>query len=362
MREVLCLFGLPFDVITMDEVMQRIRTAVQTRQRLFLSTPNLNFLVACQTDATFRQSVIDSDLSVADGFPLVWISRWLGAPLPERVAGSSLFERLRDAPLMPGDRPIRVYFFGGPPGAAEAAGRSLNSRPCGMVCVGFESPGFGSIEAISRQDILDHINASDADFLVVALGATKGQAWIQRNRAHLRTPVISHLGAGVNFAAGTVRRAPGWVQRIGLEWLWRIKEEPGLWRRYWRDALALSGYLFSRLLPYRLWLLRHRPAGEADFEVRLRQDAEVCRILLKGAIPEPVPAQLQAALQQACDAAGPVVLDLGRVEFFGPGFAGLLILFKNNLAANKQPLEIIPSSPRMQQLFFWNGLSDLLHP
>ncbi len=261
-REVICLFGLPFDVVTMDETVRRVRDAVQARQRLFLSTPNLNFLIGCQRDAAFRQSVIDSDLSIADGMPLVWISRWLGTPLPERVTGSGLFERLRDEPAPPGHEPIKVYFFGGPPGAAEAASRNMNTRAAGMVCVGYETPGFGSIEEMSGQDVLDRINASNADFLIVALGAVKGQAWIQRNRTHLLAPVISHLGAVVNFAAGTVSRAPSWVQRAGLEWLWRIKEEPALWRRYWRDALALSETFFRQLalLPHGLGLRRQRQA------------------------------------------------------------------------------------------------------
>jgi len=89
--------------------------------------------------------------------------------------------------------------------------------------------------------VLQAINASQADFLVVALGAKKGQAWILHNLEHLQVPVVSHLGAVVNFVAGTVQRAPAAWQRAGLEWLWRIKEEPALFGRYWNDGLALFG-------------------------------------------------------------------------------------------------------------------------
>jgi N-acetylglucosaminyldiphosphoundecaprenol N-acetyl-beta-D-mannosaminyltransferase len=135
-RDPVCLLGLPFDAVTMDGVVHAVRDAVRARRRLFLSTPNLNFLIGSQRDAAFRASVVDSDLSVADGMPLVWMSRLLGTPLPERVTGSGLFERLRDELPQYAERPIRVYFFGGPPGAAEAAGRSLNERSAGMVCVG----------------------------------------------------------------------------------------------------------------------------------------------------------------------------------------------------------------------------------
>ncbi len=250
-NRVVCLLGLPLDAVTMDETVQRVREAARTRQRLFLSTPNLNFLIGCRHDAAFRQSVIDSDMSVADGMPLVWLSRLLGTPLPERVTGSGLFERLRSDPLPAGEAPLKVYFFGGAPGVAQAASQQLNAMGGGLVCVGHESPGFGSIEDMSSAETLARIDASGADFLVVALGAAKGQAWIQRNRARLQVPVLSHLGAVINFAAGTVSRAPAWMQKTGLEWLWRIKEEPALWRRYWRDGKALL-----TLLPHALWLRR----------------------------------------------------------------------------------------------------------
>src|SRR5512137_1504589 len=145
-RDVVCILGLPFDAITLQDAVQRVRDAVHARRRLFLSTPNLNFLIGSRIDAAFRRSVVDSDLSVADGMPLVWMSRLLGTPLPERVTGSDLFERLRNDPLPPGHAPIRVYFYGGPPGAAEAAARRLNAESSAMTCVGYESPGFGAVE------------------------------------------------------------------------------------------------------------------------------------------------------------------------------------------------------------------------
>ena len=173
-RDVICLFGLPLDVVTMDETVQRVREAARKQQRLFLSTPNLNFLISCVRDAEFRQSIIDSDMSVADGMPLVWMSRLLGVPLPERVTGAGLFECLRTDPLPPGDVPLKVYLFGGPPGVAEAAGQTLNTMVGGLICVGYETPGFGSVEDMSAPDVLARINASGAEFLIVALGAING--------------------------------------------------------------------------------------------------------------------------------------------------------------------------------------------
>ena len=215
-----CLLGLPIDAIDLAGAEKRIRAAAAARLPCFMSTPNVNFVIESRSDRAFRNAVLHSDLSVADGMPLVWLARLIGIPLRERVAGASLFEALRGGE----GRPLKVYFFGGPAGVAEAAGRRLAREAKGLACVGYESPGFGSVEEMSGEETIRRINASNADLLVVSLGARKGQAWIERNRSRLDVPVVSHLGAVVDFAAGTVRRAPAWMQRAGLEWLWRIKE------------------------------------------------------------------------------------------------------------------------------------------
>lgn len=359
-RDIICLLGVPFDLVTTEQALEAVRAAVRTRQRLFLSTPNLFFLVRSQRDRPFRQAMIDSDLSVADGMPLVWMSRWLGVPLPERVTGADLFERLSEEPVPAGHSPIKVYFFGGPPGAAQTAGRTLNASVGGMRCVGYANPGFGSVDSLSTPAVIRDINSSQADFLVVALGAVKGQQWIQRNRERLQVPVISHLGAVINFAARTVSRAPHWMQRIGLEWLWRIKEEPGLWRRYASDAVALSGLVVGRVLPYRLWLRKHCTADEGQVTVALQQDDEGCRILISGTIPDPVPSQVRTVMRQACDQGRSVELDLTQVECFGPSFGGLLLMLEKTLTGNHQQMQIGPLSPQIRRVFGWSGLSSLL--
>lgn len=245
-RDLVCLLGLPIDVIDLQGAMGRVRQAVQQGQRLFLSTPNLNFLVAAQSDEGFRESVLRSHLSVADGMSLVLLGRIMGANLPERVTGSDLFEQLAKSEDSP---PIKVFFFGGPPGAGQRAAERLNRDFKGLQCVGFHEAGFGNVASMSTPDIIDRINDSGAEFVVVALGAKKGQAWILQNQHRLRAPVVSHLGAVINFMAGTVRRSPMWLRRIGLEWVWRIIEEPELWRRYWDDGLVFLSLMVRHVIP-----------------------------------------------------------------------------------------------------------------
>jgi N-acetylglucosaminyldiphosphoundecaprenol N-acetyl-beta-D-mannosaminyltransferase len=244
-RNLCLVLGLPFDVIDLDGAEARLREAVATRTRLFISTPNTNFVVAARRDTAFRDSVLHSDLSLMDGTPLVWVARLMGIPIPERVSGSDLFERLN----MPGAPPLKVYFFGGPPGVAAQASTNLNARCGPLQCVGHDEGGFGSVEDMSSDDVIARINASGADFLVVALGAGKGQAWIEHNLRRLTVPVVSHLGAVVNFVAGSVKRAPPWMRRSGLEWLWRVKEEPRLWQRYASDAAVFLRLIAFFVLP-----------------------------------------------------------------------------------------------------------------
>ena len=348
-RRVHCLLGLPFDAVDMAGALQRIRRAAAGGGACFLSTPNLNFLVACQDDAVFRDSVIHSDLSVADGMPLVWLARLLGIPLRERVAGSGLFEALRDD----ASRPLSVYFFGGPEGVAARACQRLKAESGGLRCVGFECPGFGSVEDMSSEAIIGRINASGADFLVVSLGARKGQAWIERNRARIVVPVISHLGAVVNFVAGTVSRAPPWMQRTGLEWLWRIKEEPDLWRRYFRDGLALLRLLVTRVLPYALYLKRHRPGrgDPSDGGIEASRDDGVAVLRLRGIWADGRLDPLRREFSAALAAGGDVRLDLAAVRYIDSAVVGLVLLLHGGLSPSGRRLRIVAASPAARAVF-----------
>lgn len=252
-RRLVSLLGLPFDCITLAQTVDCIRAAAAERTPLFLSTANVNFVVSAQHDAAFRDSLFESQLCVADGTPLVWIARLLRLPLRERVAGADVFQALREH----AGPPLGVYFFGGPPGVAERACAVLNAEGRGLCCVGYQSPGFGSVESMSTPEQLQHIRAARPDFLVVSLGARKGQAWIRRNRHAIDVPVVSHLGAVVNFVAGAVARAPAWMGAAGIEWCWRIAQEPALWRRYASDGWQLLR-LVATQVPPQLWRERRR--------------------------------------------------------------------------------------------------------
>lgn len=320
-RRVYCVLGLPFDAVDIGQTVELLLTRAEDGDRCFFSTPNLNFLITSLEDSTFRDSVLRSSLSLADGMPVVWLARLLGLPIRTRVAGATVFEQLRTQHTMP----LKVFFFGGPDGVAQQAGDVLNAGKDGMRCVGAYSPGFGTLAEMSTPEIIDQINASDADLLVVALGAKRGQVWIEHNLDALNTPLVSHLGAVVNFVAGTVSRAPSGVGGLGLEWLWRIKEEPALWRRYWRDGIALLRLLTTSALPAALDARRIRSAKAAPLLTE-RDDGHLYTITLDGLWHDAGLDELRSALARATSRRREVRLELLADCSLDSAALGLLLL------------------------------------
>ena len=344
-RPVYNLLGLPLDAVGMLQAAQRLEHARTGDRPFFLSTPNLNFLVAAQDDAQIRDSVRRSDLSIADGMPLVWLARLLGLPIFERVSGSGLFEHIRANTVMP----WRVFFFGGQDGLARQAAEGLAGQP-GMQPAGWAHPGFGTVEEMSNPHLLALVNRSDADLLVISLGAAKGQAWICRNLPRLRPLVVSHLGAVVNFVAGSVQRAPGWVQRIGMEWAWRIKEEPHLWQRYASDGFALARIVVTRVTPLAV-LQRWWKPPQCEFD-RATVELQVAagRVTLRGAWQAANLEPVRIAFDGMMAPRGTLHLDLRAVSYVDAAFVALLTLLDCALSETGGKLRIEGMSARVRRL------------
>jgi len=355
-RNVWCLLGLPFDAIDMETTIQRIHDSARDRTPCFISTPNLNFLIASQKDTAFKGSVINSDMSVADGKPLVWLARLLGMPIPERVAGSDLIEALIENKK--GYRQLKVFFFGGQEGIAQLACEKLNAQEKGLRCVGFHNPGFGSIEDMSAESVIDEINQSGADFVIVSLGAKKGQAWIEHNRAKLDAPIISHLGAVVNFIAGNVNRSPKLLQNLGLEWLWRIKEEPSLWKRYFGDGIVFIYLLLTRMIPYAITQSLHNDHGKNLQIDTINDDVSKIIISLKGGISQDKSFLLDQHLQLTPTIRS-VYIDINELEYFDASFMGHIQIMEKILEKKSIALRVFASSYQ-RKMFAYNSCSYLL--
>ena len=335
-RDVWAILGMPLDNVTLDEAARLVEHAVETRTRLSFVTPNVNWMVRALKDETAMRQIINADLSLADGAPVVWLAKQLGMPLQERVAGADLYERLRNE-TREDAAPIRIFFFGGRDGAAEAASQTLVRENGRLVAAGWHNPGFGDVESMSTPEIRNKINAANADFVIVSLGAAKGQAWIEYNQAHLEAPVIAHLGAVVDFAAGTIRRAPQWVSKMGLEWVWRIFAEPALWRRYWNDGKDLVG-----LTNRRLGILK-KAGRQQDGARPITQVSSSKGLKLTGDLTLEHRPELRKALTSVAQNTGDCKLDLTEIGAIDASALGQLRMLEQSLMRRGNRLEILAS-------------------
>jgi N-acetylglucosaminyldiphosphoundecaprenol N-acetyl-beta-D-mannosaminyltransferase len=358
-REVYCLLGCPIDAVQMPLVIQRIELAATESSPFFLSTPNLNFLINSHLNPEFRESLLLSDLCIADGMSIVWSARLIGIPIKDRVAGSDILPALKAG--RDSEKPLKLFLFGGAEGAASAASRALNARPSGVRCVGLLYPGLGTVDELSRGDVIDRINSSGADFLVTSLGSMKGQLWLKNNHSKLRIPVRAHLGASLNFEAGTVKRAPPLMQKFGLEWLWRIKEEPFLWRRYWNDGRILLRLLYARILPLAFYqlLLKSKPDSQEMFVRKFHTDTSVTIKIFGPAISQHV-SKIIPAFKEAIATKRRTVIDFSNTCAVDARFLGLLLMLRKNLRQSDVSLDLMGLSAELKRIFRLNGLDFLL--
>jgi len=177
----------------------------------------------------FASAYSRASLSLADGMPIVWASRLLGQPLPERVAGSDLILPLLERA---GQKGWRVYFLGAGPGVAEKAAAIAKER-WGTNVVGTDAPMVNLADTAQLDRIAEQLQQARPDLVLMAFGAPKQELLIDRIAERVKPAVLLGIGAGLDFIAGTISRAPELMRRAGLEWLYRLSQEPGrLWRRY----------------------------------------------------------------------------------------------------------------------------------
>lgn len=353
-RKVYGLLGLPVDAIDFETLIAAMDMAAAKREPFLISTLNVNFLIKSQENVSFRDSVLSSDLCLVDGMPLIWMAKFLRVPIWERVAGSDLFGRLKART----DIRLRVFLFGGTGDLAARVGEKLNAEKGGLECVGVLNPGFGSVEKLSSSEIIDQINASDADLLAVFLNAEKAQAWLLHNHHRLTVPIRAQFGATVNFEAGTIRRAPPLLRSTGFEWLWRIKEEPYLWRRYWNDGRSLLQIFLTSVLPIAI-AARLNP-GRSEFAIRQNHSSGGYVLALSGAAVGESVDRLLPFANEAEKEHRAVTIDLSDLDDADGRFFGLLLGLRTRLAKRGLDLHLAGISPRMRRIFRLNRFEFLL--
>jgi N-acetylglucosaminyldiphosphoundecaprenol N-acetyl-beta-D-mannosaminyltransferase len=227
------IVGIPLALTDYAAMVELIDAYVASRQRGYACVCNVYTVMVAAEDPEVRAALFGSSVNVPDGQPLVWAMNLLGHPLHERVYGPELMSRACARAAKTGQR---LYLYGGRnQGALVQLSLNLRRMHPGIQIVGGYSPPHRSLTAEERESVTEEINRSRADVVWVGIGAPKQEKWMAEMRPHLEAPMLLGVGAAFDFHAGLVPQAPRWLQDNGLEWAFRLTQEPQrLWRRYLR--------------------------------------------------------------------------------------------------------------------------------
>ncbi len=239
--------GVRVHAVQIPDVIARMEEWIAKREACrFIAVTDMHSVMEAQQDERFKAILNSADLVVPDGFPLVWLGRRKGfRRLRRRVYGPELMLRFceESAP-----KAYRHFFFGGAPGVAEEVARRFASKFPGLVVAGAFCPPFRLLTARENEAAITVIERSRADIVWVGLGAPKQERWMFANRDNLRVPVLVGVGAAFDFHAGRVAQAPVWMREHGLEWFFRLLQEPRrLWHRYLVYGTQFAFYVLLEL-------------------------------------------------------------------------------------------------------------------
>ncbi|MCB1195788.1 WecB/TagA/CpsF family glycosyltransferase, partial [bacterium] len=264
-RDTCLILGMCIDNVTLQECADRIFEIIESysqhKTASYAATVNVDFLVnthSCLLNRTRRPELLESlrsaGLITADGMPLIWISWMLGCPLKERVTGADLIPVLAEQAAK---RNKKMYFLGGRPGSGTATAQLLEEKYPGFSVSGVQ---LATVEVEGRElsnsiehdcVFIDSINQSDVDILLLSLGNPRQEVWFHRNRDELNVPVSIGIGGTFEVLAGAVSRAPKWMQNWGMEWIFRILQEPKrLWKRYLIGFFKITAFAFPLVFYY----------------------------------------------------------------------------------------------------------------
>jgi len=234
------VLGVNFDNLDYEGLCERVERRIADRQPGYIITPNTDHVCQYHRNPEFQQSYTDAFLILPDGVPILWASRFFGTPLRQKLSGSDLVPQLAD---FAAQRGYSVYFLGGHPGTAEKTARILQSRHPGLRVAGVDCPEYGfHLNPERNTEVVRQLKEARTDFCFIALGSPKQEIWMRRHFTEAGVPVMIGVGAAFDFVSGRIRRAPRWIQAAGLEWLWRLCQEP---RRLWRRYLVEDLYVFK---------------------------------------------------------------------------------------------------------------------
>lgn len=335
------IMGVPFHDVTMAETLAHIDALIARRTPSFLATANLDFTAQASQDVELQRILMEAELVLCDGTPLVWASRWLNAPIRERVAGSDLMPELTAHCARHGHR---LYLLGATDQTLALASEKMMAAHPDLVIAGTYAPPIAKLLDFDNEAILGRIHAAKPDVLIVCFGCPKQEKWIYMNLAKLDVPVSIGLGATLDFVAGNFKRAPVWMRKTGLEWVFRLSQEPRrLFNRYLFDLL-----FFVRALRSQKAALRDSAPPPTVAAPATQQPADPYDVVVWTGRIDAASVHARTVPLPIVDPANPkpVYLELSAVTYLDSTALGLLLrLFREAKAANTDFALIRPSEP-----------------
>lgn len=252
-RTTFQILGVRMDAAQIPEVIEQMQEWIRARERChYVAVTGMHGVTEAQHDPAFKKILNAADMVVPDGMPLVWVGRLRGHQLRRRVYGPELMLSFCEQTASKG---YRHYFYGGALGVAEKLATVLQARFPGLQVSGIYAPPFRPLTQEEDEDVVATINRAAPDIVWVGLSTPKQERWMFEHRARLRAPVLIGVGAAFDINANSKKQAPAWMREHGLEWLFRLLQEPRrLWKRYLiygsefllLEALELLGLRRSR--------------------------------------------------------------------------------------------------------------------
>jgi N-acetylglucosaminyldiphosphoundecaprenol N-acetyl-beta-D-mannosaminyltransferase len=350
----IAILGVPFDNVTTADAVALVEQMVRSRRPHYLVTANVDFLVQAQEDVELQRILFDAHLVLCDGTPLVWASRMLGNPLPERVAGSDLVPLLI---RVAAQKNYRLFFLGGTPESTEVALANIKAQYPRLSIVAY-SPPFNKLLEMDHDEIKRRIQEARPDFLFVSFGCPKQEKWITMHYQSLGVPVSAGVGGTIDFLAGHLKRAPVWMQRTGTEWIFRLLQEPRrLFRRYVKDLWVFGWSILGQW--WQLQFHRRVQAGPVPVSspVKAEQDWQWIKL----------PARLDMAavrddvmlLDQFLADGRHCLLEMTKVEFIDSTGVGFLIRVQKKIRATGRQLVLLAPSAAVSRALSLMHLQDL---
>lgn len=246
------IIGIPIHQIRMSDLLDACERAIHERTSIVLGMVNVAKLVNSRKNPQLFKSVVDTDLIAADGQGVVWLSYLIGQPLPERIAGIDVMYSLMQKAS---EKHYKIFFLGAKPEVVQEVARKAEKFYSGLQVAGFHD-GYFDLDR-DGQKVAELIRASHADILFVAITPPKKEIFMDRWKNVIDVPVCHGVGGSFDVFAGVVKRAPLWMQKAGLEWFYRVLQEPGrMWKRYFVTNFIFLFLSIKEILRYRLGLVK----------------------------------------------------------------------------------------------------------